>query len=287
MAINRRLGHGLAIIALTLSGAVADAADCSAEDNSKSSQVEQKIALLQRLVEDSEPLRRAERSGDPQALESIANARQALSGARKALQEGCVADASELSARGFKLMTTAFRSSGPSSRQVRDKFDAAMQQATTFMLALESQPKELLGLSHDDLKGLERQIDRAESLASDGAFEDALQLLLPVTDRLQRRLLEILNNKTVFYEKNFATPADEYSYLQEQYDGYLLLLQSGQKTTSYSAQSRVESLLKKASLLREEADASAHAERWQDALASMQAALEDCERAIRATGYTY
>jgi len=283
---NKR-GRQLPIFMLGLIGATADAEICTGEDTNRSSQIEQKIVLLQRLMEDSEPMRRAERSGNPQALESIDKARQALSEARKALDAGCISDASALSSEGLKLATTAFRKSAPESRQTRDNYEAAMQQATTFMLSLESQPEEILGLSNEDLVGIERQIDRAKLLATDGAFEEATQLLVPVNDRLQRRLLRILNNKTLYYEKNFATPADEYSYLKEQYDGYLLLLQSGERTVPYSGKKRVDSLLESASLLRAAAENSAQAQQWPEALLSMQDALKFSEQAIRAAGYAY
>ena len=85
----------------------------------------------------------------------------------------------------------------------------------------------------------------------------------------------------------FATPADEYNYLIEQYDGYRLLLQSGEKTVPYSAKKRVDSLLEKASLLRTAAENSAQAQQWQAALLSMQEALKLSEQAIRAAGYAY
>ena len=272
---------------LGLIGANADAESCFAEDTNRLPQIEQKIVLLQRLMEDSEPLRRVERGGNLEALEAIDKARQVLSGARKALDEGCISDASALSSEGLKLATAAFRKSAPESRQARNNYEAATKQTTTFMLSLESQPEELLGMSSEDLIGIERQIDRAKLLASDGAFEDATQLLMPVNDRLQRRLLRILNNKTVYYEKNFATPADEYSYLKEQYNGYLLLLQSGERTVPYSAKKRVDSLLENASLSRVAAENSAQAKQWPEALLSMQDALKFSEQAIRAAGYAY
>jgi len=283
---NKR-GRGLPIFMLGLIGATADAEVCTGEDANRSSQIEQKVVLLQRLVEDSEPLRRAERSGNLEALESIDKARQALSGARKALDEGCISDASVLSSEGLKLATTAFRQSAPESRQMRDNYEAAIQQATIFMLSLESQSTEMLGLGDEDLVGIERQINRAKSLASDGAFEDATQLLVPVNDRLHRRLLRILDNKTLYYEKNFASSADEYSYLKEQYDGYLLLLQSGEKTVPYSAKKRVDLLLENASLLRAAAENSAQEQQWQAALLSMQEAVKLSEQAILAAGYSY
>jgi hypothetical protein len=200
----------------------------------------------------------------------------------------CVSDASSLSSSGLKLATTAFRKSPKSNRtQEREKYEGALQLSTSFLLSLEAQPEELHELSADDLVGIERQIDRAQSLASGGNFAEAMRLLAPVNDRLQRRLATILNNKTIYYEKTFATPADEYAYYKEQYEGYLLLLNTGQKQAAYSARNRVASLLESASTLSEEAGQNAAAQSWDDAIANMQEAVTHSEQAVRASGYTY
>ncbi|HEY5643841.1 MAG TPA: hypothetical protein VIS31_13320 [Woeseiaceae bacterium] len=281
---TERLGM-LALLLLGSSAAVA--ANCKGEDLSKAPQVAQKIALLERLLTNSEPLRRAEASGDPAALEQIAGARQILADASQALDDDCLAQASQLSSDGLKAATAAFKAAAAPDRQQREGYESALQQATTFMLSLESQPRELWGLSVDDFAGIERQIERAESLASNGSFAEASQLLLPVNDRLQRRLFEIFNNKTVYYEKTFATPADLYAYLKEQYSGYQMLLQSGQKTASYSAVRRVETLLEEASVQHAQAETHAAAGQWREAVTTMEAAIASCEQAIRATGYSY
>jgi len=275
------------LIVLSLARAVAGAAECEGEDVGKAPQVSQKLALLERLLADSEPLRRAEASGDPRALAGIADARQILRDARRALDNDCFTEAARLSSDGLRVATAAFKVAPAPDRQQRENFESALQQATAFMLSLESQPAEVWGISTEDFAGIERQIERAEASASDGAFDEALQLLRPVNDRLQRRLLEILNNKTLYYEKHFPTPADEYAYLREQFTGYQLLLQSGQKTASYSARQRVESLLVDADRQFEVAEQRAAAGQWAEAIAGIGQALASCEQAIRATGYSY
>ena len=256
---TERLGM-LALLLLGSSAAVA--ANCKGEDLSKAPQVAQKIALLERLLTNSEPLRRAEASGDPAALEQLAGARQILADARQALDDDCLAQASQLSSDGLKAATAAFKAAAAPDRQQREDYESALQQATTF-------------------------IERAESLASNGSFAEASQLLLPVNDRLQRRLFEIFNNKTVYYEKTFATPADLYTYLKEQYSGYQMLLQSGQKTASYSAVRRIDTLLSEASTQHAQAETHAAAGEWREAVTTMEAAIASCEQAIRATGYSY
>ena len=264
------------------------AADCDGEDQSKSRQVGQKLDLLARLLDDSEPVRRAQRENNTEALAKIEEARQSLSNARAALDGGCVADASSLSSAGLKLATAAFRKSPNSStRQVRETYEGALQLSTSFMLSLEAQPEDLRGLSAEDLVGIERQIERAESMASSGDFAQAVRLLAPVNDRLQRRLTALLNNKTLYYEKNFASRAEEYAYYKQQYEGLLMLLKTGQREASYSARNRVTGLLDSAATLYQDAEASAAAESWGNAIVKMQDAVSHSEKAVRASGYSY
>ena len=266
----------------------ARAADCDGEDQSKAPQVAQKLDLLARLLDDSEPVRRAQREGNEAALAKIEEARQSLAEARAALNGGCVADASSLSSSGLKLATTAFRKSPNSSKeQTRETYEGALQLSTSFLLSLEAQPEDLRGLNAEDLVGIERQIERAESMASSGNFAEAAQLLAPVNDRLQRRLAALLNNKTLYYEKNFATRAEEYAYYKEQYEGYLMLLKTGQKEASYSARNRVTVLLDSAATLYKDAETDAVAESWDTAIVKMQDAVSHSEQAVRASGYTY
>lgn len=185
------------------------------------------------------------------------------------------------------IATAAFKASKPANARRQEAYEASFQQAQAFLQSLESQPRDLWGMSNEDLVGIERQVERAKSMGDQGSFGNAIRLLTPVNDRLQRRLLEILNEKTLYYEKVFATPEDEYAYLKKQYDGYRLLLQSGQSKASYSAAGRVKTLLDDALKMQAEAERQANEEMWSAAIASMEAALENCEQAVRATGYSY
>lgn len=284
--MNARI-HVVVLLLLAMwSGAWA--ADCDGEDQGKARQVGQKLDLLARLLDDSEPVRRAQREGNEEALAKIEQARQSMEDARAALDEGCIAEASSLSSSGLKLATTAFRKSPSASKeQTRETYEGALQLSTSFLLSLEAQPEDLRGLNAEDLVGIERQIERAESMASSGNFAEAVRLLAPVNDRLQRRLAALLNNKTLYYEKKFATRADEYAYYKEQYEGYLMLLKTGQKEASYSARNRVTELLDIAATLYRDAESSAAAESWDNAIVKMQDAVSHSEKAARASGYTY
>lgn len=279
--------NNLAILMLFALAPGVQAANCD-EDQSKARQVGQRLDLLARLLDDSEPLRRAQAAGDAEVLAQIGEARKTMADARAALDSGCVAQASTLSSSGLKLATAAFRKApDKSALQMRDAYEEALQLSTSFLLSLGAQPEEQHELSAEDLIGIERQIERAESLASSGNYAGAVRLLAPVNDRLQRRLAAVLSNKTLYYEKDFGSVADEYAYYKEQYEGYVMLLKTGQKEPPYSARDRIESLLGSASGLYKEAETGAAAESWDDAIIKMQDAVSHVEQAVRASGFTY
>jgi hypothetical protein len=264
------------------------ALDCEKSTPELVAAAKQKVALLDRLLHGSEPARRVDEGDNAESQATLDAARRSLTDAQSALGQGCGATASALSADGLRLAAQAFRAAPPVSG-LRDKqlFEQALQQSTSFLLALEAQPAELQGLDAGDLVGIERQIERAETLAATGSFGEAIKLLRPITDRLQRRLFEILDQKTLYYEIHFATPRDEYLYFVEQYDGYQILLRSDQVKASYSARRRISEFLATAAARREQAAAMATAGEWPGAIAAMQEAVDHSEKAVRATGYAY
>ena len=279
--------NNMAVLLLLALAPAAHAASCD-EDQSKAPQVAQKLDLLARLLDDSKPLRRAQAAGDAEVLAKIEEARKTMADARAALDEGCVAQASSLSSSGLKIATTAFRKSPEkSAMQMRDAYEEALQLSTSFLLSLGAQPEQEHELSAEDLVGIERQIERAEVLASGGNYAEAVRLLVPVNDRLQRRLAMILSNKTLYYEKAFASEADEYAYYREQYEGYLMLMRTAKNEPPYSARNRIESLLGSASGLYRQAETDAAAESWEDAIYKMQEAVGHAEQAVKASGFTY
>ena len=264
------------------------AQDCTDESDQSIAQAAQKVALLERLLSGSEPAQRVQAIGDAGAREKLAAAEQALADAKQALDDRCGSAATTHSVQGLRLASIAFQTTvSATSLRVKQKFDQELQQSMSLLLSLESQPLEAQGLGKEDLVGIERQIEHAEAIASDGKFAEATELLRPVSDRLQRRLLEILDDKTLYYEKSFATPRDEYLYLLQQYHGYRLLLQSDQKQASYSARQRIDDFLSEARQLWQRAETMAAAERLDEAISAMHVAVDKIEQAVHATGYSY
>ena len=159
----------------------------------------------------------------------------------------------------------------------------------SFLQTLESQPEEARGVSVADITGMHRQIERAEELAINGNHEAAADLLKPVVDRLERRLAAIYDQQTVYYEKKFEGPEDEYAYLVQQFRGYRMLMEqyAGDRQPPHNARQAYDNFLKSAADLADSSELHAQAADWGLALEEMHEAVTNFERAMRLIGIGY
>jgi len=270
--------------------AVTFAAECDEEsDAAARRQAEQKVVLLERLTGDTDPVRRVFDSGNADAIAAIKAARDSAVLARQEVDAGCSASAAKSVAQGLSQTSRAFALARSEAVVGEQEYQALHRRATSFLQMLQSQPTELQGIAPADLSGMQRQVSRAELMAVNGEYGEASDELGPVADRLQRRLIAIFDQQTVYYERTFASPQDEYSYLTEQYRGYrMLLLQlSKEKPLPFSGRQAYENALQDAANLSESAVQLAGDGDWQAALVAMQDALRNCEKALRLTGVMY
>jgi hypothetical protein len=270
--------------------AVAQVTNCTpGADPAAIRQAEQKLVLLQRMVGSGGPAARVDEGDNAEAKEVLEQARSDAAEASLVLDEGCAAEAVTLATSGLTLASRAFslaRNRGPGNDTV---YREMRGRTTSFLQSLEAQPPETRGIGDADIAGMRRQIERAEELAVGGDFVAATGLLKPVVDRLERRLVAIFDQKTVYYEKSFDGPEDEYAYLAQQYQGYQMVLDrfAGSKQPPHSAKQMYDKLLASAAESASAAEGHAQASEWDTALAEIQAAVTNCERAMRLIGIGY
>jgi len=252
-------------------------------------QAEQKLVLLLRMVGDTGPAKRVGESGNNEAELALAEARDHAARASALLDEGCGAESMELSTSGLGRASKAFSLARNRAPQGGREYRSVLERTMSFLQTLESQPEEARGVSVADITGMHRQIERAEELAINGNHEAAADLLKPVVDRLERRLAAIYDQQTVYYEKKFEGPADEYEYLVQQYRGYRMLMEqyAGDRQPPHTARQAYDNFLKSAADLADSAELHAQAADWGLALEEMRAAVRSFERAMRLIGIGY
>ena len=270
--------------------AIAQSTNCTpSTDPAVIRQAEQKLVLLQRMVGSGGPAQRVDAGDNAEAKEVLERARSDAAQASLVLDEGCATESMALATSGLGLASQAFalaRNKGPGSDSV---YREVHGRTTSFLQSLEAQPAEVRGIGDADIAGMRRQIERAEEMAVGGDYEGAARLLTPVVDRLERRLVAIFDQKTVYYEKSFDGPEEEYAYLTQQYQGYQMVLDrfAGSKEPPHSAKQMYDKLLASAAESASAAEGHAQASEWETALAEMQAAVTHCERAMRLIGIGY
>ena len=287
----RYLLRMIVLLHTLLSGAVlAIAAECNdAVDDAVRRQAEQKVLLLERLTGDTDPVRRVFDSGRADAIAAITAARKSVMLARQEVDARCIIAAGESAANGLSHVSQAFRLARDEAVVGEQEYQALHRRTTSFLQMLESRPVESQGIGVADLIGMRRQLNRAELMAVNGEFREASEEMGPVADRLERRLIAILDQQTVYYAREFGNPEDEYSYLVEQYRGYGLMLQQviAESQLPFSRRQSYENALKNAVNLDATAAKLANDGDWQAALAAMQEALDHFEKALRLSGVVY
>ena len=287
---RRKLTGCMFLLAAAGWPAVAGAQDCVADnDDVAKTRAEQSILLLDRLVADENRAKQVADSGSADAMAALEEARQAATRVHEFLAVGCNQPAAAIVVEGINRASEAFRLARQQTSAGIDEYRMLAGRAESFLAALETQPPELRGVSDDDFIGMQRQLGRAREMATDSNYEGAVDLLKPVADRLERRLIAIFDQRTIVYEKNFATPADEFEYLAEQYRGYELLLDqvASQRPLPFSVQQSYDRARQAAAHLDQEARALAASGEWQDAIDTESGALEHCEQALRLIGIRY
>lgn len=252
-------------------------------------QADQKVVLLERLIGETDPVRRVESSGAANATQALALARASAVSARMALDSGCNTDAAQLAAAGLAQASTAFRLVRDVDAALENEYRQLWVRSLTLLEVLALQPAEIRGIDAADTAGIERQIDHAQEFAINGEYSRANGLLRPVADRLERRIGAIFDKRTVVYDRSFAGPGDEFAYLKEQYRGYRLLLAraNDERHRPNAEMQSYEGFLVVAEAHADEAIRLANLENWHAAIQKMQEAITQCERATRLLGIGY
>ena len=265
------------LILLCARGMAAVSTDCDADnDDLEKTRAEQKIILVKRISSVSAPALRVAETGTQDAKTLLEKARAEVVEAESAFDLGCYTKASTLAGAGLMTASESFRSGSEASSAETNKYKNLQRRVSSLLDTVEKQDVELSGISAEEVVRMSSQIARAEQLASQGEHAQAIPLLAPIADRLERRLIYIFDKKTLFYAREFAGPAEEYAYLVEHYRGYRLLLDS-QETRELEAMADV---LKTADGSFNDATTAASNGKWDDAVNAVQHAIEQCERAL-------
>lgn len=257
------------------------------------SQVTQKISFADMFINQSQAAKRLAQTTNADALSLHQQSQEKLATAKEIVTQGDFGQAMNMVDEALRLMSEASRLV-PSTSQLEEQrthFNELMEGVKTFEA---SYTKNLDRLSKDSKKNIDRlDLDRvhdtvrqATKLADDDRYDEANKLLAKVQRDITAVLSKMLDNTTVVYDKNFATPVEEYEYELARYLSYeeLIPIAVEQKQPSKRAIELMDQFVEKARDLKGQAEQEAAKQNHETSIQMLQAATDRLQRALQIAG---
>jgi tetratricopeptide (TPR) repeat protein len=253
-------------------------------------QVKQKLNFADMMITSSPPAKRVAASANADAKKLYAQAKQRLDSAHSALSAGDNAAAMQAVNESLRLMSDAGRLV-PS--ETGEDYKAHYGELTDQMQGFEKSYQKNLarGLKPKSGKELDqaeydRLVKTAKVFAAQDQYQDAVKLMENASDMLTEALGALLESQTVVYDKNFATPKEEYEYELSRYDSYeeLIPLAIEQRQPLEQTVKMMHDLAARAKDVRDQGVALAAKGDHKQAILALQAATERLQQALRLAG---
>ena len=254
-------------------------------------EVKRKLSYAEMVITTSPGVKRVEASDIMQAKRMTAQAREQLDKAKSALAAGDNAAAMQAVDEALRLVSAATHMVPGEAAQTdyKARYAELLDQVHGFN---KSYQKNLArGVTPKSGKELDKaQFDRlmqeAEGLAAKERYADAVKPLQSADDLVTAALGALLESQTVVYDKNFATPQEEYEFELARYNSYeeLIPLAIEQRKPTEQTVGMMSVLAKRAKEIRDEAvDLAAKGDHKQ-AVMALQAATDRLQQALHLAG---
>ena len=254
-------------------------------------EVKQKLSYAEMVIASSPGVKRVEASDIVPAKRLVAQAREQLDKAKAALAAGDNVAAMQAVDEALRLVSAATNMVPGEAAQIdyKARYAELLDQVHGFD---KSYQKNLArGVTPKPGKELDKaQFDRlmqeAAGLAAKERYADAVKPLQSANDLVTAALGALLESQTVVYDKNFATPQEEYEFELARYGSYaeLIPLAIEQRKPTEQTVGMMTVLAKRAEEIRDEAVGLAAKGDHKQAIMALQAATDRLQQALRLAG---
>ncbi len=293
-------GEELKVRQAAAAAAARAAASSAAQEKSGQSagvdkaQVKQKIAFANMFINQSQAAKRISGSSNVDAFEMYRSAQAKFKESQAALAEENFAQALALVDESLRLMSEASRRvpSQADAESLRTRFEEMLEGTKTFEASYQRNFKRLSKQKHGkeipqlDLPHIHGQIARAQQLAQESNYAEALRILAKVQEKLNTALTEMLHEETMSYELVFETPKEEYEYELSRYASYaeLVPLAIEQRRPPKQTVDLMHKFVEKAKGIKDQALPVAAKGDYKTAILMLQGATSHIQRALRLAG---
>ncbi|MEN8760897.1 MAG: hypothetical protein ABF290_00585 [Thiogranum sp.] len=257
--------------------------------------IDSKLKLLGKLVNDSTAAKRITASTNEQALELLANAREAWQHATAARESGDLNASEQHVKQGLDTISAASRmveDVGRVQLMQQQRYQQLRKRVLSFSEAFQRAVAEKPGQSvgdYLDQPGVSGLMLEAEGLAHKGDYVAANRRLVQAADAVEQALSLARDKETLVHELKFDSPEDEYAYEIQRNKGYqqLIDLLKHKRTGSDTKLVYVQKMVVENDRLCEEAEVLVKQGDVQAAIRELEKGTVKLERALRASGFAF
>jgi len=257
------------------------------------SKVKQKLMFAEMML-GAQGTKRVLASENDKAKQLVAAAKKKLDEGREQSSAGALPEALVLADQSLKMLSEASRlvPGDEEIAQQAESYKTTLAEIQDYQKSYQDNIKRMEksgGVADDarlDEKKLAATLAQAKSSAEKKDYVRANKLLQQARTTVTGALHKILDSKTIVYDLNFDTPADEYDYELMRFAGYeeLIPVAIEAKKPAPGAIKLMESFLSKARSRRDEAVAKAEVGDYPMAIAMLLQATKTVRRALRMVG---
>lgn len=306
MHVNRKIAVWSGVVAIVAAGFIRwETLSASEQDTTlpaAKGQVEKnhralnsKLKLLGKMVNESTTATRITASGNEQAHELLANAREAWQAATAARDAGDINASEQRVKQGLETISAASRmveDVGRVQQAQVQRYQQLRKRVLSFSEAFQRAVAEKPGQSVSgflDLAEVSGLIQEAEALAHKADYVAANQRLAKAADAVELALSQARDKETLVHELKFDSPEDEYAYEIQRNKGYqqLIDLLKHKRADSDTKLLYVQKMVVENERLCEDAESLFEQGDTQAALRQLEKGTDKLEMALRASGMAF
>lgn len=255
-------------------------------------QLERRLVSVATLVEKSSAAKQIEASGNPQAMEFRAKARELRKQADDAFQAGNYPESSRLLDQAAKMLFEGARLAAPEQitgeKKQRD-FDNRLESVNALLAAQKriSLEKKQGAKGTETTQKIEAQIQQATSLAKAGKLDEGRAVLDQVYLTTRMAVEGMRQGDTLVRSLVFANKEEEYAYEIDRNDTHQMLVKvllDEKRASNPSLEAMVQKNLDQAAAIRVNAEGMAAKKDFDAAIKLLEDSTKELVRAIRGAG---
>lgn len=250
-------------------------------------QLNQRMDSLSTLIEKSTGARRIASAGNPEAVGLQDQARAMLQEARSAQQRGDVNTAKQRLSEASQVMFQAIRKAdGGASEATKqaDDFQRRLDSVNVLTSAYQRISKEK-GAGQETMPKIQAALDQAVKLnKAGGSVAEARAKLDEVYVMAKLGIEKLRRGDTLVRSLNFASKEEEYHYEVDRNNTHQMLVTMLLDSKPDSAKEMAAKFVAQAKIIREQADALAAKQSFEQAVTTMEESTKELVKAIRSAG---